>query len=207
MGVVLLLHALLIISCSSSDNGTDPPEPYDVGENMEIAWQRFASGDYSEALAKFDEILYHSTDNPEALMGKGWCFAFQAEYDYAIIVFQSAIDNDLDTPDVRIGLASVYRDYHDYSAGLSNAESVIDADSLYQFSRRTTIDYKDAHLIIAECAYYLGSSYYPTAHEAINYLCDLLGIAPLPDAGSIPGDEYEMQMVQKIDDLTDLIAD
>jgi len=202
---VSLAAILTVAGCSSGGNG---PGPYDIEQNLNIAWNHFDSEDYDQALAKFNEVLSHSEDNPEALLGKGWSFAFEGDYDSSITLFQSAIDNGLATPDALMGLAVVYRDYPNYLLCMTKSAEVIEADSFYVFSERTTIDYKDAHLIIAECAYLLGSSHFPTAHDEINYLCGLLGEPePLPDPGTLPGDEYEMLVAEKLEDISLLISD
>lgn len=202
---VSLAAILSLAGCSSGGNG---PGPYDVEKNLNIAWNYFASEDYDQALDKFNDVLSNSENNPEALLGKGWSFAFEGYYDSSITFFESAIDNGHEVADALMGLAVVYRDYRDSSLGMSKGAEVIEADSFYVFSERTTIDYKDAHLIRAECAYLLGSSYFPTAHDEINYLCDLLGEPePLPDPGTLPGEEYEMLMVEKLEDLSRQISD
>ncbi len=201
---VLLAAILSLAGCSSGGNG---PEPYDVEANLDRAWNYFDSEDYDQALDKFNEVLSHSENNPEALLGKGWSFAFEGDYDSSITFFESAIGNGLETADALMGLAVVYRDYPNYLSCMSKSAEVIETDSFYVFSERTTIDYKDAHLIRAECAYLLGGSHFPTAHDEINYLCDLLGEQELPDPGILPGEEYEILMAEKLEDLSLLISD
>jgi tetratricopeptide (TPR) repeat protein len=202
---VALTAILSLAGCSSGGNG---PEPYNVAQNLNRAWNYFDSEDYDQALAKFNEVLSHSENNPEALLGKGWSFAFEGDYDSSITFFGSAIGHGLETADALMGLAVVYRDYPNYSLGMSKGAEVIEADSFYVFSERTTIDYKDAHLIRAECAYLLGSSQFATAHDEINYLFDVLGVLDsLPDPGTLPGEEYEILMAEKLEDLSLLISD
>lgn len=203
--VCVLMALIVMLGCSSSSgNGTG----YDIEENLRQAWAEFTANDYDDAIGIFTELLNHVDldDSIQVLVGRGWCYAFLGEYSDAISDFDDV--NDIqENADARMGLATVYRDYPNYQAAASNALMVILADSNYVFSRRTSIDYKDARLIKAQAHFRIGSSQFPDAHTEINYLCAVLSITPLPDPATLTAEEYEIQMAQRLEDLTELIAD
>ncbi len=215
--MALAAAGLLLLNGCSSDNGTPPP-PFDVEENLAKAWGHFASSDYDEGLDVFSEILEHSHSEAEAYLGKGWCLAFEAELDSALVCLRTAIKYDVRNEyksDANMGLAAVTRDYLDYpdnfKEAVDRAKAVIEADSNYVFSKRTSIDYMDAHLIIAQCYFRRGVEYYPPpfAHSTVNYLCDVAGLDSLPDPDQpgISADEYERMLADKLEALTELIGD
>lgn len=199
---ILTLSVLTFSGCGS--DGTGPG--YDVRENLDIAWGHFAGADYSDAIDKFNEVLDNVSENDEAYLGLGWSYAFLGQFADAVANF-GLVSGQPEIVDAYMGLASVYRDLPNYQAAISNADDVIDADSSYQFSRKTSINYRDAHLIKAQCYYRLGSSNFPEAHIEVNYLCDDLGLDPVPDPSTLEPAEYEQALVDKIAELTDLISD
>jgi tetratricopeptide (TPR) repeat protein len=199
-----VLTALIVMPGCSSSNGNG----YDIDEHLRQAWIEFDTDDYDDAIDIFTELLSHvdGDDSIEVLVGRGWSYAFLGEYDDAISDFDDVTEIE-ENADARMGLASVYRDYPNYQAAVSNALMVIVADSNYVFSRRPTIDYKDARLIKAQAHFRIGSDQFPEAHTEINYLCAVEGLTPLPDPATLPAEEYEILMSQKLEELTDLIAD
>ena len=201
---LVILNVILFVFAGCGGNGTGPG--YNVRANLDLGWDYFSDGDYSDAIDKFTEVLQNSEDNPEAYLGRGWCYAFMRQFTNAVANFQSTLD-ERDDIDANMGLAAIYRDQPDYVTAISNASEVIEADSNYQFSKKTSIDYKDAHLIKAQCYYRLGSDEFPEAHIEVNYLCDDLGLNLLPDPSNLEPSEYEQALVEKIEELTDLISD
>jgi len=192
----------LVLGCSSSDNGVG----YDVEENLRLAWDELEASNFSQGADIFTEVLDHVKDSTEALVGRGWCYTFLGNYNSAISDFGLVLDN-VENADARMGLAAVYRDYPDYQAAISNATIVIEGDSNYVFSRKPAINYKDAHLIKAQCMFRIGKDQFPQAHIEINYLCEIEGLVPLPDPSTLPPAEYEILLSHKLEELTDLIAD
>jgi tetratricopeptide (TPR) repeat protein len=179
---------------------------YDVNANINLGWRYFADDKYDSAVAKFTEVLDHVTDSAEALRGRGWGYAFQGQLVSAVTDLNLSLDFS-DNKDAHMGLAAVYRDIPNLNEAISNATDVLDADSLYVFPKRTSIDYKDARLIKAQCYYRLGSTYFEQSRTEVNYLCSKLSVTPLPEIGSVSAAEFEMLLVDKIQVLTDLVGD
>ncbi|MBD3219260.1 MAG: tetratricopeptide repeat protein, partial [candidate division Zixibacteria bacterium] len=179
---------------------------YDVRENLDLGWDYFTQSNYSEAIDKFNEVLDNAAGNSEAYLGLGWSYAFSGDFLDAISGFDQ-VSSQPEIVDAYMGLAAVYRDFPNYSLAIENADSVIASDSSYQFSKRTTIDFKDAHLIKAQSYYRLGSDNFPDAHIEVNYLCGILGLDPVPDPATLEPDEYEQALVDKLEALADLIGD
>lgn len=203
--VAFSLLMLLICSCSQKEAPSTAPPIFDVDRNLSLGWDRVLAGDYEQAIDIFNGVLDHSADNPEAILGKGWTFAFLAEYDSAIAALQLVSDDDSIGIDADMGFAVIYRDYPDYRGAIEKASDVIESDPDYVFSRIPSIDYKDAHLIKAQCYYRIGGADLELARIEIDLLCDLLDVDHLPDPGTVPGDQYNILMSQKLEQLTALV--
>jgi tetratricopeptide (TPR) repeat protein len=188
----------------SSNKGTTPV--YDVAANLSKGWASFSTSTYDSAVTTFTDVLSHSANNAEALLGRGWCYAFKNQYDSSMSDLNAASTGST-MNDAKMGLAAVYRDFPDLNAAITYATAVIAADSQYVFSKRTSIDYKDAHLIKAQCYFRQGKDSFPSAHIEVNYLCVLLGLAGLPDPNTLSPAEYERQLGQRLVDLSARIGD
>lgn len=195
--------SFLFFACSSN-KGNSPS--FDVTAKLQEGWSSFGSGSYDAAITTFSDVLTHSANNSEALTGRGWCHAFKKEYSSAITDFNSSVQQDSGA-DAKMGLAAVYRDLPDLQLAISNASAVIAVDSQYVFAKKSSIDYRDAHLIKAQCYFRLGRSYFPSAHLEVNYLCVLEGLPGLPDPAGLSAAEYEMQLAQRLVDLSARIGE
>jgi tetratricopeptide (TPR) repeat protein len=196
---------LSTVYCGCSSNKGSSPT-YDVNAKLSEAWASFGAGNFDAALTTFSDVLSHSANNAEALTGRGWCHAFKREYSTAIADFNSSIQQSSNA-DAKMGLSAVYRDLPDLQAAITNASAVIAADSHYVFAKKTSIDFKDAHLIKAQCFFRQGKDTFPSAHIEVNYLCVLLGLAGLPDSSTLSAAEYERQLGQRLVDLSARIGD
>jgi len=208
--ILTLLAIALSVGCSSSggdSGGTTQPPPYDADENIAAGWSLFQSGDFDSASALFADVIDHEDDNAEAYLGSGWSDAFRGEYSASIASFLDAINNNLQTVDAHMGLAAVYRDLPNFDASINYASAVLSNDANYVFSKRTSVNYKDAHLIIAQAHFRLGGSHYDDAHERINMLLDMEGLDTIPDYGSMADEDYEQLLATKLEELSDLLID
>jgi tetratricopeptide (TPR) repeat protein len=201
---LILAFALTVVFYGCGGGGTEPG--YNVRANLDMGWQYFADDEYDSAVAKFTEVMDHVTDSAEALLGRGWSYAFMPQLTSAAGDLNLSLDFE-ESEDAHMGLAAIYRDIPDLSQAISNASDVISADSLYVFSKRTSIDYLDARLIMAQCYYRLGSSYFDEARTEVNYLCSKLSLSPLPEINSVKPEVFEALLIDKIEQITGLISD
>lgn len=204
---------LVFIGCSSSEptGPNPPPPPFDADAHIAAGWASFAAGSYQAGVTSFSTVIAHENANAEAYSGRGWCYTLMTMYDSAYSDLRAAIMYDLGTQDANMGLAAIFRDYVTYpdhlKEAIERANAVVEDDADYIFSKRTSIDYRDAHLIIAQCQFKRGANYFRFAHEEINYLCGLEQVAPLPDASTMSPEAYELLMSEKIEQLTELLGD
>jgi tetratricopeptide (TPR) repeat protein len=201
---LILAFALTVVFYGCGGGGTEPG--YNVRANLDMGWQYFTDDEYDSAVAKFTEVMDHVTDSAEALLGRGWSYAFMPQLTSAAGDLNLSLDFE-ESEDAHMGLAAIYRDIPDLSQAISNASDVISADSLYVFSKRTSIDYLDARLIMAQCYYRLGSSYFDEARTEVNYLCSKLSLSPLPEINSVKPEVFEALLIDKIEQITGLISD
>jgi len=210
--ILLIPFAFMVLSlfagCSSDgdDNGTGPPS-FNVDASLLAAWGKFEIQDYDAALSGFKDVLGHDNTNAEAYIGKGWCYAYQGSLSISILAFDEARSHGTASLDADMGSAVVYRDLPDYSKAVSFAKAVIYVDSNYVFSHRTSVDYKDAHLIMAQSYFHQGESEFDKAAVEMNYLCDILGLSTLPNSTDVTDEEYEKAIATKLEELTDLLSE
>jgi len=196
---LLIITVLFTLNCSSGGGSTTPS--YDVDAGLAKGWSEFSTGNYNDALNSFSEVLNHSVENTEALLGRGWSYGFLMNFNSAITDL-NVITDQMDDPDAFMALAGIYRDYPNYQMAISYASEVIDHDSNYVFSKHTSIDFKDAHLIMAQCYFRRGNNYFSSAHIEVNYLCQLEGMQMLPDPQTLSGADYELFLSQTLESLS-----
>jgi hypothetical protein len=199
-----LLLIVGIIGCSS-DSGNGPA--FDPEAELQKAWDAFSQSNYQSAESSASEVLQHDASYSSALVCRGWSRAFQSKFADAESDFKDA-SMTTDSIDALMGLAVVYRDYPatpNLPACMTYATRLIEADSLYVFDQRTSIDYMDTRLVRAQAAFRRGSSHYASAHEDVNYLCGKLGSPSLPDVSSVTAEVYEQALLSKLEDIAELV--
>lgn len=204
--VFLILASTVLVAFYGCGGGGGTEPGYDVRANLDIGWQYFADAKYDSGIVKFTEVMDSVGNDAEALRGRGWCYAFLTQLSNAAADLNLSLDFS-NNKDAHMGLAAVYRDIPDLNEAISNASDVLDADSLYVFTRRTSINYMDARLIKAQCYYRLGSTYFDQARTDVNYLCSKLSVTPLPEIGTVSAAEFEVLLADKIQQITGLIGD
>jgi len=208
-GIILLVVTGILLSCSGGDDGggTTEPEPFDAEATMAEAWNDFEAGLYEDAEEKFTEVIEHDSEDADAFLGRGWSKAFQSEFSSAVTDFLEALEQGHADYDADMGVAASYRDLPNYEGAINYAKTVINNRPQYSFSRKPSIDYLDAHLIIAQSHFRLGGSHYSLAHEKINYLCKIEGLDTIPEYGTLPAEDYEKLLAETLEELTEIIGD
>jgi len=196
---LLIFTVLFTLNCSSGGGSTTPS--YNVDAGLAKGWSEFSTSNYNDAVNSFSEVLDHSEDNIEALLGRGWSYGYLMNFNSAITDL-NVITDQMDDPDAFMALAGIYRDYPHYQMAISYASEGIDYDSNYIFSKQTSINFKDAHLIKAQCYFRRGNNYYSSAHTEVDYLCQLEGMQILPDPQTLSDAEYELLLSQTLESLT-----
>ncbi len=162
---VLLLLLFVVTACEKS--GTGGPT---AAEKIAEGWTAFEAGDITAALGLFNEAVSINPVNAEAHHGRGWARLLRGELSQAQSSFNSANTNGLTGVDADAGLAFVYRDLPDFNQAISNARSVLTSSSSWSFSHRTSVDWRDLRLVIAQCSYRLGEANFDDAQAELDLL-------------------------------------
>ncbi len=133
-------------------------------------WARFEADEFTAAKSNFEEAILMDNAYADAYCGLGWSKAMLNDLADAKIDFLLAINTGLSSMDAHAGIAGVYRDLSDLDSAIQSASTVLQNTPSYQFSHRLSIDYKDMHLIMAQCYYRKGESHFIYAQAQVNIL-------------------------------------
>ena len=147
------LVVLLMAGCET-ENGTMPTE-YTAEELTEQGWDLFGTVDYQSALEKFEEALSKETNYVEAYCGAGWATARLTDLASSVSYFTSCISLNSSYVDGHAGLAFVYNAQKNYLSAITSANSALSQNSAWFFLHDETLNYKDLHLLLAECYFAL----------------------------------------------------
>jgi tetratricopeptide (TPR) repeat protein len=170
IGSLLFISILLALTgnCGKSKKVTEPEVTAE--ELAGQGWGLFESDDFSDAKAKFSQAMAKDSAYADAYNGRGWCNAFLDLEDEAISDFLAANLKGLSKPDAYAGLAAMYVGDQEFQSAITNAKNALAMDLTYQFSHKTSIDYLDLHLILAQAYYGLGGEYLDSAQQEVDYL-------------------------------------
>ena len=170
-----------------------------------LGWTEFEAGEYDTSKARFQTALQFNASHAEASSGLGWSNAMLGLLSDAVTAFQAANSAGLTTQDANAGLAVAYRDLPNLNSAILYADTVIDNEPSYVFSHRTSIDYKDMHLVMAQCYYRLGESSFSDAQAQVDILDPGNGLDPgTPGTwvvDSVTYNTYAEALLMKIEEL------
>lgn len=152
--LLLIYNLFLVTIIGCSGVGTEPSN-FTPAELTDQGWQNFSSANYQSALDKFEEAINKDDSFVEALSGAGWACARLLKLNNAVTYFSQGISQSSNLIDAYAGLAFVYHAQKQYSLAIASANNALTINAHWDFSHDTTLDYKDLHLIMAECYFTL----------------------------------------------------
>ncbi|MFC1500648.1 tetratricopeptide repeat protein [Candidatus Zixiibacteriota bacterium] len=161
---VIVLLAIFAGGSLSSCGKKGPTRVDEVDRLINEGWQLFASEQYTEALAKFDDALLELSQHPDALHGRGWSLAYLEQFNDARIAFVNAKELSFDNPDIWAGGAFVYSALGDqdqvvYWAEIAlGTQAEITGAGQWVFSKNDAITHIHLRLVLAK-AYWVRGSY------------------------------------------------
>lgn len=202
---LLLLLTLWATACEETGTGGAT-----AAEKIAQGWTAFEAGDITAAFSRFNEAISIDPQSAEAHHGMGWVRLLRGELSQAQSSFNSANTNGLTVTDADAGLAIVYRDLPDLNQAISKARAVLTSSSTWSFSHRTSIDWKDMRLVIAQCSYRLGEDHFDDAQAELDILDTDNGLDPEDSGtwtvGSTTYGTYAEALLMAIEALESTIA-
>jgi tetratricopeptide (TPR) repeat protein len=146
------------VGCGGGGGGGEPTET--AADLTSQGWALFVQGKYEEAIEKFTRATQLDANYADAYNGLGWSYA-NTKVDSlpkALINFNLCIAKDTTHADPYAGRAPVYRDlippqFQDAINTATTALSKVPQDSLYEFVHYKDFNWRDLHLIKAQCYY------------------------------------------------------
>ncbi|MFC1628144.1 tetratricopeptide repeat protein [Gemmatimonadota bacterium] len=202
---LMLLLMLIATACEKTPTGGAT-----AAEKVALGWTAFEAGDITAAFSRFNEAISLDPLNAEAHHGMGWTRLLRGELSQAQSSFNSANTNGLTVVDADAGLSIVYRDLPDLNQAISKARTVLTSSSSWSFSHRTSIDWKDIRLVIAQCSYRQGEAHFDDAQTELDILDAGNGLDPEDSGtwivGSVTYNTYAEALLMALEALESTIA-
>ena len=154
--ILLLLIALVLCGCPSSDSSVDPPAAtYD--DLISNGWSEFSGQAYSVAIEKFNAAKSMEPDNFEAYNGLGWAYFKNDQLSNSIQEFSVGFQKTGSTSDIGAGWAFVLNADKKYADSNIKIDSTLSSDSNWMFSQGLGLDKNDLLVLRAENFFLLGN--------------------------------------------------
>ena len=111
----LVALVLLLISC-----GADFDDTVDVNELVSSGWEKYAVGEFDEALNLFNQAILADNQSSDAQIGIGWSFFGKQKAQSAINEFEKALVLKSDATDAYVGLSGAYLAVENYKSAIEN---------------------------------------------------------------------------------------
>ncbi len=157
-GRLLLVLALFAVASApgcGKDDGPSRPAPTTAAGLTAQGWEAFAGGDYTAALAAFEQAIDLDAQHGPAHLGAGWArlAGGQATEDFeaAVMSFDTAAASGETGAEMLGGRAAARLALGGAAlpAAVSDAAAALDAAPDFVFAQRPSFDAADLHLIVA----------------------------------------------------------
>ncbi|MFC1530275.1 hypothetical protein ACFL6R_06130 [Gemmatimonadota bacterium] len=152
--------------------------PTSPAHSTSRGWAAFTAGEYTDAFQHFQIALNLDGNYAEAFHGRGWTHLIRDDLSNARVQLLTAISKGLTTVDVYAGLAILYRELPDLQTAIGHALTVVTGDPDWEFSHLTSIDYRDMHLLMAQCYFRQGEDWFDEAQGQVDILDPSNGLDP-----------------------------
>ncbi len=146
--LLLVSISLAFFACETS-NGTDPDLTAD--ELTQQGWDKFETGDYSEALDNFEKAIEKDNQFTDAHNGAGWASGRLTLLSDGASFFNNCLSLEPNYTDAIAGLAFIKNAQKEYQQAINMANNLLSVDDQWVFGHDTDINYRDLHLVLAEC--------------------------------------------------------
>ena len=156
--LLVVVVVIALSSCSGGGTGEPPPTTSpSASQLISQGWQSFAAKSYQTALDKFTSAIQTAATLPDAYNGAGWSNARFNLLSDAITRFNEgqsrSATNNLE---IKAGLALAYNAQKNYAQSISAGLLVVNTDAIWKFSRDTSVNAADMHLVVAADFFVVG---------------------------------------------------
>ena len=151
---IMFSFMVLLMAGCDGDNGTTPGD-FTAQELTEQGWEKFGTVDYERASEKFQKAIKMDANYVEAYSGAGWAEARLTNLVNAESYFSQCISLNSSYIDGLAGIAFVYNAQKNYQSAITSATNALTKSSTWAFLHDETLNYKDLHLLLAECYFAL----------------------------------------------------
>ncbi|HYQ87296.1 MAG TPA: hypothetical protein VES59_08665 [Bacteroidota bacterium] len=145
--LIMVLVIAQLWGCSKDEGGPAAKTP---AELLAEGWQAYASRNYQLAHDDFAAATQGDANLVDAYNGSGWANAKLNVLAAAVASFNTGLGKDAVNLQMRAGLSFVFNAQKLYTSSIAADTTVLHANSTWSFSRDTSINAADLHLLLAE---------------------------------------------------------
>src|SRR3989442_12388547 len=144
---VICLVIAQLWGCSKDEGGPAAKTP---AELLAEGWQAYATRNYQLAHDDFAAATQGDANLADAYNGSGWANAKLNALSASVSSFNTGLGKDPANLQMKAGLSFVFSAQKLYVSSIASDSTVLYADSTWSFSRDTSINATDLHLLLAE---------------------------------------------------------
>jgi hypothetical protein len=145
--VACLLAGQLFWACSS---GGDNPPTKTPEELLADGWKAYSSRNYQLALTDFNSAAQGNSALADAFNGAGWANAKLNSLTASVTDFNTGLGKSPGNVQMTAGLSFVFNAQKLYDSSIVRAGEALAGDANWVFSRDTSVNHFDLHLLLAE---------------------------------------------------------